>query len=393
MVDHSSPDKDIRVEIPYLDPKADLLLIAGSLGKIERSPLFLIDSGINGSTPRIVREIDLDHLVAGSMGLVVPVPIDPQARSYLKKFIINEYDIVASFSDLAVAIFESWPSHMKHLLPRDDPHGLARDEWESTIVAMTIDLIKVSPIINGSFPVSLGHSERADHQALASLGSFHDLRMREITLDDLRDPSGISVLIRTIVQVVIDKTFPVWVFWSLEDIFTPFVQEIIRYIPHLYHLRASPGYGSHADPSNPIFRISAPQEHLRPETIKKISDRYLSFVGNRSAYDHPVAISSAEKIALRDAWASPAEIGAIPWIPATRPDLNPGPLDLNIWSQSLKAYIARMSFIHGQSTHPDIIIVKHIIDQFTTPGIDEFKVGDLGLSEPIKFITLTQGNP
>ena len=174
LVDHSSPDKDIRVEVPYLDAQAELLLIAGTLGKIEKSPLFLIDSGINGSAPKIVRAIDLDHLVAGSMGLVVPVPIEPQARSYLQKFIITDYDIVSSFSDLAVAIFESWPSHVKHLLPRANLHGFASNEWEATIVSMTIDLIRISPIVNGSFPVSLGHSERADLQALANLGSFHD---------------------------------------------------------------------------------------------------------------------------------------------------------------------------------------------------------------------------
>ena len=209
----------------------------------------------------------------------------------------------------------------------------------------------------------------------------------EITHDDLRDPNGISVLIRTLIQILIDKTFPVWVFWSLEDIFTPFVQELIRYIPYLYHLRASPGYGAHADPSHPIFRMASPQEHLRTETITKISEKYLDFVGDLSAYDHPVAISSVEKIAYRDAWIAGSHNLA------ARPDLTPGPLDLDIWAHTLKAYIARVSFIHEQSTNPDVTTVKHILDQFTKPGIDEFKVGPRGLCEPIKFISLSQEKP
>ena len=74
IVDPTSPDQDVRIEIGANDESYHL---AGLLAMIERSPLFIIDSGAAGDH-KILLQADLNRLMAGSMGLVVPVPLEDQ---------------------------------------------------------------------------------------------------------------------------------------------------------------------------------------------------------------------------------------------------------------------------------------------------------------------------
>ena len=94
-LDSSSPDHDIRVQVSTAHPMSDDLLMFNTLGKLERSPLFLIDGGHDGEEQKILGPNDLLHLTAGSMGMVIPVQIRQDHRQALISRLANSGDMTA----------------------------------------------------------------------------------------------------------------------------------------------------------------------------------------------------------------------------------------------------------------------------------------------------------
>lgn len=387
LVDHSSPDKDIRLEINSAERSAELLLLCGSLAKMERSPLFLIDSGVDGTSPRIIQYADLGNFVAGSMGLVVPVRIQADLMASLNSMVVTQDDVIDKISNIAAAIFQAWPQELRALRPQNDPFGWATPQSDQAgILAIAADLIRISHLINGAFPTGFGRVNRADLQLLASFGGFHSIRLRDLTLEEIANPSGVFFLIRTLVQMLADKTFPIWSVWFLEDLFTPLVQELIRYIPQLFHLRSSKQYGNHKDLAHPLIVLRDPVVTLEPQFKARLAERYLLVIGDLQMYDQPRSFCESEKLAVRN---------LVHNLPAddrsdiiNRPDLSLTVIDMAHWERDLMAYIMNMSFMHDQGRVPHQHLIKHIIDQFWDPLTQEFASGAQGLARPIQFVTI-----
>ena len=185
-------------------------------------------------------------------------------------------------------------------------------------------------------------------------------------------------MVRAIVVLLSDRQFPSWTIMLLEDLFTPFVQELIRYIPHLFHLRSAPWYGGINGSSNPLVI----QGH--PEVDQRIVDQlvigFSQILGDLRPYDRPDPISIEQKIQIRNLWT------VVPQDPATpiigRPDLDIA-FDLSDWQKSLSAYAARMSAIYDKGRVPATILLKHIVDQFWNPTSNAFGISPLGVASPI----------
>ena len=123
--------------------------------------------------------------------------------------------------------------------------------------------------------------------------------------------------IRAVVISLIDRQFPIRSFMLLESSFPPFVRDIIRYIPHLFHLRSAPWYGQGYHPrcADDLDRFPDHPRELRSILSSKIQmimddvDLYICFD----------SISTDRQIDVRNLW-SPAHTDPLAQVPR-RPDL------------------------------------------------------------------------
>ena len=96
----------------------------------------------------------------------------------------------------------------------------------------------MAPLILGIFPPGFS---RLGLQFVSGSLAFYPHRLYESDSCGVILDSSLE-RIRAVVISLIDRQFPVWCFMLLETSFPPFVQDIIRYIPHLFHLRSAPWY-------------------------------------------------------------------------------------------------------------------------------------------------------
>ena len=374
--DQTTPSFDFQVEITDLDQTSDLLLVAGFLAKIDRSPLFLIDAGADGSC-RIIS--DPSSFVAGSCGLSTPVPLNPPIRHLLAQISSNPHQLARGLVEMAHFILSTWPPQIFSLLPRsEDLDFLDSGDTVRAILGIAMDLGRITPLITGTFPLGFRRSDRAE---LLVLGSFSDLRLRYIKRSDYHN-EDILKKIRAIVMLLIDRKFPVWTFFILEDLFSPLVQELICYIPHLFHLRSSPHYGGHRGGISPVkFEGDI---LVNPRIVDRVERNLPMLVGNLYPYIQPESLSIHKKVEIRHLWRQ----GSDPLRPIEdRPDLDID-FDLDDWRNSLSYYLTRMSAIHDPGEPPSVVFIKHIIDQFWDPTSRSFKMSSSGLLSPVWYISL-----
>jgi hypothetical protein len=193
------------------------------------------------------------------------------------------------------------------------------------------------------------------------------------------------IMFRAIVMILSDRNFPAWTIMLMEDLFTPFVQELIRYIPHLFHLRSAPWYGGIGGAFNPV--VITGHQNVDERIVNQLTLGLQQILNDLQPLDHPDPITVEEKTRIRDLWKP------VPITPATpvhnRPDLDIA-FDLTDWQASLGAYVHRMSLMYDQGRIPETILLKHIIDQFWDPVTVTFAVSPLGVKSPIKYNSVTR---
>ncbi len=378
--DQASPDTDLRVEL-NLDPRIDIMIVANLLAKIERSPLYLIDAGSDG-TCRILEPSDLQSLIAGSMGMVVPLAISSSILETLPIIMADNHRVCKGVVELASMLYDRWPKEILSLRPSTTSWDIeGADPKVNAIMGIAVDLVKVSPLITGTFPPEFRRSVRPDLQCLRS---FVHHRMRDLKISDLQKEDEM-IMIRAIVILLTDRRFPSWTMMLLEDLFTPFVQELVRYIPHLFHLRSAPWYGGITGSSNPV--VIEGHAEVDQRIVDQLVIGLSQILGDLRPLDRPDPISIEQKIQIRNLWT------AVPQNPATpiihRPDLDIV-FDLTDWQKSLSAFAARMSAIYDLGRIPATILLKHIVDQFWNPASNTFGISPLGVGSPIIYNSLNR---
>jgi hypothetical protein len=141
---------------------------------------------------------------------------------------------------MAAWIHDQWPNAMIDLKPRSTCFGAAQlSERDQSILQISEDLVRVAPLILGFFPPSFS---RLGLQFVSGSLAFYPHRLYESESCGIIEDSFLE-RIHAVVISLIDRQFPIWSFMLLESSFPPFVRDIIRYIPHLFHLRSAPWYG------------------------------------------------------------------------------------------------------------------------------------------------------
>ena len=381
-LDNSSPDKDIRVVIPLGSDQADDLLLMGIVAKLERAPIQLIDGGVDGSDP-ILLTGRLPQLTAGSMGLVIPVTLMDDQSQALASLIAGPSVTIKKLWALAISVFDQFPASMRSLLP-EAPLDLPADQdgraW--SLSQMVRDLVMIAPLITGSFASAFGRSTRADLQDLASFGGFSGMKLRELVEDDLQNEK-LVLLLRTLVGILSDRSFPVWTVMILEDILVPLIQELIRYLPPLLHLRSAPWYGAQREEC-PITDIDGSISTVPIIEIDRSISGREEMLGDLSWYDRPRSFSMEDRFKIRNMMhqLDPDSTAEIPG----RPDLSMEDTFTGAdWDRKITAYIQRMSSVHDPGTFPTARTVKHILDQFHCPLSGEYASNTAGLGVGVVY--------
>ena len=384
-IDSSSPDQDIRVVIQMSSEQADDLLLLGIIAKLEKSPVHLIDCGPDGTDPVLLRG-RIPQMAAGSMGLVIPVELMPVQLQALEALIPGSSITFTKLWILAAGIHDQFPASMRGLLPTAPADlGAGQDPRVWSLACMVTDLVMITPLVTGSFSSSFGRSTRADLQDLASFGGFSSLKLRELVEADLQDEKLIK-LIRTLVQILSDHSFPIWAFFILEDVMCPVIQELVRYCPPLLHLRSAPWYGAHRD-TCPIVQIDGDISGVPIDFLARSNTNRKAMINNLHWYDHPRSYSMEDRIRIRNAihGLSQDSLAEIPH----RPDLSAVPMIMGAgWDRALTAYIQQMSNVHDPGTFPRTSTIRHILDQFYDALTGEFGSNVSGLSVPIVYQTV-----
>ena len=281
---------------------------------------------------------------------------------------------------MASVIMGPWPPKIRSLLPRsEDIDVVDSGDAERAILGIARDLARISPLIAGTFPLGFRRSDRPE---LRALGSFAHLRLRNIQISDYHDEAFLKT-IRTIVMLLIDRKFLIWTFFILEDLFSPWVQELICYIPHLFHLRSSPWYGGHRGCLIPVKFDG--EVLVSPRIVDRVERSLLMLVGNLYPYVQAESLSIHRKVEIRHLWR-PKGSDPLRQI-EDRPDLDID-FDLEDWRNSLSYYLIRMSAIHDPGEPPSVVFIKHIIDQFWDPTSRSFGMSSAGLLSPIYHVSL-----
>ena len=378
--DQASPDKDLRVDL-QLQPRMETMMVANLLAKIERSPLYLIDAGSDGVC-KILEQTDLQSLTAGSMGLIVQVEIPSQIIEHLPFLMADARRIATGVVELASMLYDRWPVEIASIRPSTsalDIDGV--DPKINAILAIAVDLVKVAPLITGTFPPDLRRSIRPE---LQNLRSFVSLRMRDLEASYWQKEDTM-IMLRAIVMILSDRHFPAWTFMLMEDLFTPFVQELIRYIPHLFHLRSAPWYGGIGGTINPV--VITGHQNVDERIVNQLTIGFSQILSDLQPYDHPDPITVEQKTRIRDLWEPVPTNRTTPV--HNRPDLDIT-FDLTDWQASLGAFVHRMSLMYDQGRIPETILLKHIIDQFWDPVTNTFAISPLGVKSPIKYNSVSR---
>jgi hypothetical protein len=249
-----SPDRDIRVvmntsEIPWH------VFTAGSLAKMERSPLFLVDAGSDGSEPIIVSDIRCEtSMMAGSMGLVIQVPLSDLVVQSMNSLSADEGTVLSSLIDVASTIYSNWPTESRFFFSNPKrrfircskrlPPMTIAEEDQLNVLQIVCDLILASPLILGIWPPCFNTIYDDEHQFLAD-HPFQLYRFRDITAEDRKNPTIMRIFL-SILRTLESDQFPIWMGHLMGDVFTVPVIECIRYLPHLYHLRCPIRYGEYS---------------------------------------------------------------------------------------------------------------------------------------------------
>jgi hypothetical protein len=313
------------------------------------------------------------------MGLIVPVEIPSPIIEHLPFLMADNRRIATGVVELASMLYDRWPAEIVSIRPSTSAFDIEGVHPKiNAILGIAVDLVKIAPLITGTFPLGFRRSDRAE---LLVLGSFSDLRLRYIKKSDYHN-EDILKKIRAIVMLLIDRKFPVWTFFILEDLFSPLVQELICYIPHLFHLRSSPHYGGHRGGISPVkFEGDI---LVNPRIVDRVERNLPMLVGNLYPYIQPESLSIHKKVEIRRLWRQ----GSDPLRPIEdRPDLDID-FDLDDWRNSLSYYLTRMSAIHDPGEPPSVVFIKHIIDQFWDPTSRSFKMSSSGLLSPVWYISL-----
>ena len=228
-----------------------IMLIAGILARAEKSGIWLIDNGPDGTSPKVIWDHQVNQWLAGSMGLIIQYNPEDRIRSALQNLAGNHVSVIKDLFNLASCIFQNWPIEDIALRPnpvheRNILGDISRIHHpEEAIIQITKDLIQVAPLISGIWPSSFGVSSSLDLQTLFRQ-SFASFRMRDFedqaSLEE--DNHAIVRLYMAIIRILEHPVFPVWTVHLLEDVFAPPIREIIRWVPRLFHLRNTHHFGN-----------------------------------------------------------------------------------------------------------------------------------------------------
>ena len=178
-----SPGSDTRVRVRVSDERAHCLITANILAKAERSPVFMVDHGSDGKDPKILwpAEIVTAKLVAGSMGLIVRVPTDPDLQRALQRLCAGPRQVMEAMAKLVNNIYHLWPSTDLALRP-----GI-NSGTEDPLLSRTqilADLVKIAPLVAGCFAPVCGGSHHLEDQIMAR-AAYNPYRLRDLTVADL----------------------------------------------------------------------------------------------------------------------------------------------------------------------------------------------------------------
>jgi hypothetical protein len=292
----------------------------------------------------------------------------------------SSHDTIIGFIKIGAAIYDHCPGSIRPMLPLADPHFV--DHRSRSVIHIAKELMRISPLITGSFPSIFSESTNPKHQVLASYGGFSSLRLRDITLSDIQD-ENLVILLRTIMQMLLDRSYPVWTFYFLEDIHTPIVQEIIRYLPTMVHLRASPSYGGLQE-SPPLIPLDGNLDRIDPQHINELNDDRRSIINDLTIFENPTSLTWDQRLAVRNFWYPGAEITSdIP----RRPDLTPFqlPMGADHWAVPLNTFMQRMMHLHDPGRYPLAIVIKHLLDQFYDPHAGEIVASSRGVNAEVRY--------
>ena len=157
--------------------------------------------------------------------------------------------------------------------------------------------------------------------------------MRDVGPDEYLDESQMIVY-RSLVSLLIEADFPAWTVILLEDLFTPLIQELIRYIPQLFHLRSAPWYGGHRGTAKPLNITGHPPVEV--DIVLRLQESFFTILGDLRPYDRPASISLDRKIQIRNLWVQNPIHPRSPIV--GRPDLDIE-FDLSIWERDITAFM------------------------------------------------------
>ena len=272
--------------------------MANILAKAERYPIFIVDHGVDGKTPKLVMPAALvtAQFVAGSMGLIARVPTDPELISALQRLSAGPYEITVSLAKLVLQIYHHWPEIDLSLRP-----GLNNGVDNPLISKTQIlgDLVKIAPLIAGCFAPMCGNSHRLGDQIMAR-AACNSLRLRDLSVKDLE--ANDKYLLRIYValrRILLHPQTPVWPFHLLEDILSVPIQELIRYSPDLYHLRSRHHYGQPVAIARTEADQDIPGAHHLYELVNAVRGQEHEIMAGLYPV-HDAIVPDDQKLALRN---------------------------------------------------------------------------------------------
>ena len=279
--------------------------------------------------------------------------------------------ISEALANMAAWIHDIWPGGMIDLKPRSTSFGAVQlSERDQCILQISEDLVRAAPLIMGIFPPGFS---RLGLEFVSGSLSIYPHRLYEFeSCGVIQDP--FLEKIRAVIISLIDRQFPIWSFMILESYFPPIVQDIIRYIPHLYHLRSAPWYGHGG--YHPRFADDLDRYPDDPSKLRYIlSTRIQMIMDNQDHYIYTESIGSERKINIRNLWLNPLDpLEPIP----RRPDLQ---IDFDM--RNLEEYLKSMRMTYDRSDHPSIKLMLKIINQFWDPLTGAFAAHASGIAAPL----------
>ena len=348
------PDLGLDIVLPLSDERSTLFLLGSFLNRCGRESSFAVKNQ-PGRGSRLISQAS---------------EISSSIRANWSRILLNLEEASKEVLSLASAIYDLWPSRVVHLRPESQDHRASEFSLEDRqLLGIAEDLARIAPLMVGTFPPALGGF---NFGFITESLSFPLDRLNEV---HYIDESNLTIVegLRAIIMALLDHRFPTWTFILFESYFPSLVQDIVRYIPHLGHLRVAPWYGSQYRPLHgpQIDRDRPEYPHLSDILFSKIE----SIINDLDCFMHARSLGWEERFESTRIWhlETPGQTSSTSFRSRSGLDI----------SGSIADYVQRIGWDYDDQDPPSSRLVQVLIDQFLDHPTGAFASDWRGLLAPM----------